>query len=292
MSEPIAPDIPAPDPAPVPVQAEFDPLLGEPFASAWASEVAATARAAVHGKLFARTAASRTESQAMVTSRRRRDQIVEVLAPGVQARTLYTAPSDRAQRPGEPLRTRLIELRPGARWRGPEPSCQREWLVLRGRAAFGGDRLEERDYRVAPTGAASTGVRSKSGALLFLRESALPALASDGVVTVRDREAGWPDFAPGVQRRVLWQRNGQAAMLYRAGPGAVVPHHGHGHDEECLMVQGELFLDDVLLQEGDYQLAPAGTGHRVTDTDTGAIVYAHGDLELAFVSCRVPDPSD
>ena len=32
-----------------------------------------------------------------------------------------------------------------------------------------------------------------------------------------------------------------------------MPQHTHGHDEECLMVQGELFLDDLLLQEGDYQ---------------------------------------
>lgn len=71
-------------------------------------------------------------------------------------------------------------------------------------------------------------------------------------------------------------------MLYHAQAGAAVPQHSHGHDEECLMVQGELFLDDVLLQEGDYQLAPAGTGHRVTETDTGVVIYAHGDLDLKF----------
>ena len=71
-------------------------------------------------------------------------------------------------------------------------------------------------------------------------------------------------------------------MLYRADPGANVPHHNHGHDEECLMVQGELFLDDVLLQQGDYQLAPAGTGHHTTETDTGVVLYAHGDLDLQF----------
>ena len=80
-----------------------------------------------------------------------------------------------------------------------------------------------------------------------------------------DFMAGWPAFAPGIRRRVLWQRDGQAALLYHAQAGAQVPHHTHGHDEECLMVQGELFLDDVLLQPGDYQLAPAGTGHRITD---------------------------
>ena len=71
-------------------------------------------------------------------------------------------------------------------------------------------------------------------------------------------------------------------MLYLAQPGAQVPRHTHGHDEECLMVQGELFLDDLLLQPGDYQLAPAGTGHFITETDTGVVIYAHGDLDLQF----------
>ena len=72
-------------------------------------------------------------------------------------------------------------------------------------------------------------------------------------------------------------------MLYHADPGAQVPQHRHGHDEECLMVQGELFLDDLLLQTGDYQLAPACSGHRVTQTDTRVVLYAHGDLDLQFV---------
>ena len=38
-----------------------------------------------------------------------------------------------------------------------------------------------------------------------------------------------------------------------------------------------------VLQAGDYQLAPAGSGHRITHTDTGVVIYAHGDLDLQFV---------
>ena len=116
-----------------------------------------------------------------------------------------------------------------------------------------------------------------------MREALLPAAAGMAPSTVHDGLAGWPDYAPGIQRRVLWQHAGQAAMLYFAQPGATVPLHTHGHDEECLMVQGELFLDDTLLQEGDYQLAPAGTGHGITETDIGVVIYAHGDLDLKFV---------
>jgi quercetin dioxygenase-like cupin family protein len=149
---------------------------------------------------------------------------------------------------------------------------------------LGDEHLRLRDYHVAPAPCPARELRTEEGALLFLRESAARAGADTTPLTVRDADAGWPDYAPGIQRRVLWQHAGEAAMLYYAQPGAAVPLHTHGHDEECLMVQGELFLDDVLLQPGDYQLAPAGTGHRITETDTGVVIYAHGDLDLRFVA--------
>lgn len=267
--------------APDPVDRELEPLLSEPLASAWAAGKAAPP--ALRGRLMERLAASRAVSAAMVTARLKRLETTE-LAPGVRARTLYLAPRNRALRPGEPLRARLIELQPGATWPAADAEGHREWLVLQGSARIGDSDLALRDYHAVPAGGAQGAVTaSAQGARLFLRESALAAAPGDTAFTVRDADAGWPEYAPGIRRRVLWQRGGQAALLYHAQPGAAVPQHTHGHDEECLMVQGELFLDDLLLQEGDYQLAPAGTGHRITQTDTGVVIYAHGDLDLRFV---------
>ena len=40
--------------------------------------------------------------------------------------------------------------------------------------------------------------------------------------------------------------------------------------------------EPMLLQEGDYQLAPGGTRHDLVSTDTGALIYAHGDMEMKF----------
>lgn len=272
-------------PAPDPVDRDIEPLLSEPFASAWGADeaLAAPAVGALRGKLLERLSASRAASAAMVTVRRKRLPATE-LAPGVVARLLYAAPRDRSLRPGEPLCARLIELQPGSRWQGPDAGCHREWLVLRGAVCIGDDRLQLRDYHVVPASSSCGVVASAQGAWLFLRESILEASPGDTSFTVRDADAGWPEYAPGIRRRVLWQRDGQAALLYHAQPGAAVPQHTHGHDEECLMVQGELFLDDLLLQEGDYQLAPAGTGHRITETDTGVVIYAHGDMDLKFVA--------
>ena len=272
------------DPAPDPVDPQLEPLLSEPFASAWAADAGppAVAAAPLRRRLLERLAASKAASAAMVTARWRSIESRSA-APGVSIRTLYAAPDGRPLRPGEPLRACLIELQPGARWAGPGAAHHREWLLLQGRVRLGQETLTVRDYRVTPAGLPPEPMLSDAGALVFLRESVLPGPAAGEAFTVRDADAPWPDYAPGIRRRALWQRDGQAALLYHAQPGASVPMHTHGHDEECLMVQGELFLDDILLQPGDYQLAPAGSGHRITETDTGVVIYAHGDLDLQFV---------
>lgn len=290
------PDQPDPDTRilvpPALLEADLEPLLAEPFVQAWA-RAPQEVTGAVRSRLLQRLAASRTEDAPMHTVRRGHAPR-ETLAPGVQAQGLYRAQPGLSRGPGEPLRVRLLELAPGAILPvaalgalGAEARPGHgEWLVLQGRVqdAVLGIELGPRDYHVVPAGAGSPTWHTDTGALLFLRESDAPALPGDVAYTVRDGEAGWPEFAPGIRRRVLWQRQGQAALLYLADPGAQVPLHQHGHTEECLMVQGELFLDDLLLQTGDYQLAPAGTRHRVTETDTGAVLYAHGDLDLQFIA--------
>jgi quercetin dioxygenase-like cupin family protein len=277
-------------PAPDPVDREFEALLSEPFARVWSppeGQPLATTR--LRDRLLGRVAASRASEAVMYTAYRRRIQCEDLGGGHATAQTLYRAQEGSALRAGEPLRARLIELAAGARLTpdslGEEAQLQtrhREWLVMSGQVALDGELLGQRDYHVRPTGHPTPTLFSEAGALIFLRESEQPVAEGDSPMTVRDADAGWPDFAPGIQRRVLWQRDGQAAMLYYAQAGAQVPQHSHGHDEECLMLQGELFLDDMLLQTGDYQVAPAGTGHRITETDTGVVIYAHGDLDLQF----------
>lgn len=278
-------------PAPDAGESGFAPLLAEPFARTWQTPAKAMAGAqAVRERLIGRLAASRAGEAEMVTVRRRR-LAREQLGDGVHVQTLYVAQTGRPQRPGEPLRTRLIELSAGACLTpemlgspGAFDACHREWLLMSGSAQCGDEWLALRDYHVTPAGHSTPTWRSAEGALLFLRESDLTAAAADQPVSVRDADAGWPDFAPGIQRRVLWQRDGQAAMLYFVQPGVRVAHHAHEHDEECLMLQGDLFLDDLVLRPGDYQVAPVGTNHRVTETDTGVVLYVHGDLDLCFVA--------
>jgi quercetin dioxygenase-like cupin family protein len=202
---------------------------------------------------------------------------------GVRVRWLYRA-AQQPLRAGEPLRVREIELPADGchAWPLDAESQRCEWLVMAGDVAIDGVALEARDYHAVRMGSCRSALlRSRQGGRVLLREArddGSPASA----ITVRDREAPWMSIAKHIERRVLAQWGREAALLYRVQPGASVPHHGHGHDEECLMLEGEAFIDDVLLRSGDYQLAPAGTHHTGVISDTGGILFAHGDIELAI----------
>jgi quercetin dioxygenase-like cupin family protein len=280
--------LPTPEPEPA-IDVDMAQLFDHTLASPLPDAAPGLAKDGLRERLSARAAASRSAEAAMITTRLRR-AVAAPLAAGITQRLLYQAATGAARRPGEPLRVRLIDLDAGSMLHagllGPEAELRarhREWLVLAGELRGDREALAARDYHVSPAGQATPTWTAHAATRLFLRESDVAAAPGDAPFTVRDADADWPGYAPGIQRRVLWQRDGMAAMLYRGQPGIAVPQHTHGHDEDCLMVEGELFLDDQLLQAGDYQLAPAGTGHRITATDVGAVIYAHGDLDLRFV---------
>ena len=48
-----------------------------------------------------------------------------------------------------------------------------------------------------------------------------------------------------------------------------------------MVLSGEIFLGDILLQEGDYHIAPAGTEHLELFSDTGALFYVRGAALLS-----------
>lgn len=258
----------------------FEPLL-QSLSQAPATDAALRPAAASAQRLLTRVRRSAAAARALVTVRHA-DTPRSAPARGVQLRRLYDASRPQSLRPGEPIAVALVELAPGATWAGPDPTAQREWLVLRGALQIGATALGELDYHVVPAGMAAGALHSAHGALLYQREAAAAAPAAAGPVTRREAATEWADFGPGIRRRVMWQHQGQAALLYRTQAGAAVPRHGHGHDEECLMLEGDVFLDDVLLRPLDYQIAPAGSEHEGVYTDTGVLLFAHGDLELAL----------
>jgi anti-sigma factor ChrR (cupin superfamily) len=210
------------------------------------------------------------------------------VAPGVTGRLLRGDASTRVE---------VLRLVSGATLPWPEDAHAQEILVLQGALA-------------APGAAAScTGVPGAVGYCVRQRQllgEPLLALA-DATVYVRhllaertslpDLEARWWEQAcastawvdPGRRR---WRESSAGvdvlplrgdsdvvSMLVRFAAGASVPDHAHALDEDCLVLQGEMFLGDILLRTGDYQLAPAGGSHFGETSDVGVLFFFHGALD-------------
>lgn len=184
----------------------------------------------------------------------------------------------------------LLEFAPGTALPVHRHRWTEEGIVLRGGLQMGDLELGPGDYHVSPAGSRHAPIRSRQGALAYLRGTSLGHLpftllelaggllphAGSAARTIFADADGWREAAPGLSRKDLWSDGRLASRFYRLEPGARQEGHAHPLPEECLMLEGELFLGDILLQAGDYQLAPAGSRHGPVSTDVGALLFVHG----------------
>jgi mannose-6-phosphate isomerase-like protein (cupin superfamily)/quercetin dioxygenase-like cupin family protein len=232
----------------------------------------------VRGRLLGRVADSAARHQGLITVRTHRLP-VQTPGEGVSVRWVYAADATRPRRAGEPQRVALIELQPGARLTSGLDLAHRhsEWLIVSGSATVDDVALDALDHHGHAASRCEPVLASAGGAMVYLRDNGSePSPAG----TSRERHAQWEKFAPGIRRRLLWQAGNACAYLARAQAGAAVPAHGHRNDEECLMIEGEIFTGDILIREGEFQLAPAGLAHGLVQAATACVVYLRADAEL------------
>jgi quercetin dioxygenase-like cupin family protein len=105
------------------------------------------------------------------------------------------------------------------------------------------------------------------------------ALAMAASAWVDPGRRRWHASGDGVEVLALRGDQDVVSMLVRFAAGASVPDHGHALDEDCLVLHGEMFLGDILLRKGDYQLAPAGGSHFGETSDVGVLFFFHGALD-------------
>jgi ChrR Cupin-like domain len=199
--------------------------------------------------------------------------------PGVSVRALHD---------NGITRTRMLALQPGATWQQAR-AC--EALVMQGvlRVANVAQTLPMESFVLSA--GATTFSGGPLGALLYVRElygdpNHLPAAerawwptpGAAPVVVAADVQ-GWVPFGPGVEIKPLHGSDAAISIFARFAPGASVAAHGHGLDEDCIMLRGDLYLSDTLLREGEYQLAPVGTGHQGLASDGGAVLFFHGAID-------------
>ncbi|HEX2546891.1 MAG TPA: cupin domain-containing protein [Ramlibacter sp.] len=118
-----------------------------------------------------------------------------------------------------------------------------------------------------------------------VRERVFAAIAQEQAArlhTVRAADDGWEIVSEGVQRKILQRDLSSQSCLMRLAPGARVAGHHHTQDEECVVLDGSLRIGShLVLGTGDFHLAPAGTTHEETTSETGALVYLRGAPEPA-----------
>lgn len=95
----------------------------------------------------------------------------------------------------------------------------------------------------------------------------------EAYVTIRADAGPWAALTTLVDFKLLSSDNGVHPVLIRLRPGAQLPEHRHGGDEECIVLSGEARLGDIRVRAGDYHLARAGSRHGVVSSDTGALPF-------------------
>ena len=231
--------------------------------------------AALSSRLFKRVARS-AQANASFVNVRKGDGEWRELVPGVRFKSLHE---------GEGVVSRLLQVDPGACWSVGDAGAVDELLLLSGELSLGSLHLGAHDYHLHGSAAGSVDARSSNGALLYWRRSASGQTAfgtTQASVTVASNDEGWEPLRPGVMLKPLFGVGDRVSMLARLSVGASVPSHVHECAEECLMIDGDMFLGDVLLLEGEFQWAPGGTSHDMLFSDVGCVVFIHGAVDPAL----------
>lgn len=235
----------------------------------------------LQARLMDRIASSVADHKDLVTVRRN-DRAWRSIKAGVRIKPLWTGPE------GSSI---LIEFVAGASLPVHRHRWVEEGMVLQGGLQMGKLELGPLDYHVSLPGSRHECIGSRQGAIAYLRGTALghkPSVVMEllggllpyggdpaRTVFTNDRE-GWVEVAAGVMKKELWSDGTRSSRYYRLEAGARVPGHRHRLEEECMMLEGEVFLGDILLRAGDYQLAPRGSRHGEIYSDVGATLFVRG----------------
>ena len=105
-------------------------------------------------------------------------------------------------------------------------------------------------------------------------------LTPNNTRTVRSAEGEWRTFAPGVTIKLLRSDAATDNMtaFIRMQPGAALGAHPHQQSEECMILEGEIFVGAHRLCAGDMHVAAAGTIHAPVTSPQGALMLVRAQL--------------
>ena len=125
-----------------------------------------------------------------------------------------------------------------------------------------------------------------------LRERILKRVAAEKAtsarthLTVHFSDDGWVDVMPLIKVKTIFESEDGKGVLFRFQPGARLPAHEHGTDEECVVLEGELRIGSEVVRAGDFHLARRGIPHAELTSSTGALFYIRTGASFKFTPLR------
>lgn len=114
----------------------------------------------------------------------------------------------------------------------------------------------------------------------MLRQRVLQRVGTDPSLdphlTIRAHERRWHNVSPGIDVKLLRRETDVETYLLRLAAGMTLPAHSHPVDEECLVLEGEVWLGNTHAFAGDYHLGRRGIPHGEIHTDTGCLLFLRG----------------
>ena len=107
-----------------------------------------------------------------------------------------------------------------------------------------------------------------------LLKRVLAAIPPPDTRTVRAAAGTWSPLVPGITIKLLRvdRDAGNMTAFIRMEPGSAFGAHEHAQSEECLVLEGEIFIGAHCLHAGDMHVAKAGTAHAMVTSPRGALV--------------------
>jgi anti-sigma factor ChrR (cupin superfamily) len=97
---------------------------------------------------------------------------------------------------------------------------------------------------------------------------------SESIHVVRALQGEWQKVCDGVVAKQLYAdpERDSVTMLIRMDPGSTYPPHRHAGAEQCLVLEGDVRVGNLVLHAGDYQVCASDSVHEVTSTERGCLL--------------------
>ena len=104
---------------------------------------------------------------------------------------------------------------------------------------------------------------------------------TQAITTIQPDDGHWMPFSPKVSIKVLRRDVNTQSYLLKLEAGAALLPHVHDHDEECMVLEGEVRIGDLVVRRGAYHLAPKGVPHEPIRSEHGAVLFLRGAIPSA-----------